>query len=307
MLERADLQPLLGEPRRGKVRDVYDLPGGLLLFVASDRLSAFDTILGCVPHKGQLLTEVSTWWFEQLAPVVAHHQVATVDPNAIAGRRCRTLPVEVVVRGYLTGVTSTALWPRYRDGARELYGLRLPDGLQFNDPLPEPLITPTTKADRGHDEPVSSAEVVERGLVDAARWDEVQAVALALFRRGSELAAAAGLTLVDTKYEFGLDDGDRLTLIDEVHTPDSSRFWVRGSGDNLDKELVRRWYAERGYRGEGPPPPLPAELAESLTAAYREVHRRLTGRPFVPGEVPEGPRLERNVTAWLGGRGARFP
>jgi phosphoribosylaminoimidazole-succinocarboxamide synthase len=298
VLDRSDLQALLGEPRRGKVRDVYDLPDGSLLLVASDRLSAFDVILGCVPGKGQLLTEISTWWFEQLAPIIAHHQVATVDPNAIVGRRCTTLPIEVVVRGYLTGVTSTALWPRYRDGARELYGLRLPDGLQFNDPLPEPLITPTTKATDGHDEPVSSAEVVSRGLVDPVRWEEVQAAALALFRRGSELAAAAGLTLVDTKYEFGLDDG-RLTLIDEVHTPDSSRFWLRSSGENLDKELVRRWYADHGYRGDGPPPPLPADLAVSLAAAYQEVHRRLTGRPFVPAEEPEGPRLERNVSAWL--------
>jgi len=305
VLEQSDLSALVGPPVRGKVRDVYDLPGDRLLLVASDRLSAFDQVIGCVPHKGQVLTEVSTWWFEQLADVVPNHLLATVDPNAVVGRRCRAVPVEVVVRGYLTGVTSTALWPRYRDGARELYGIRLPDGLAFNDPLPEPLITPTTKAAAGaHDEPVSSAEVVGRGLVDADRWDEICAVALALFRRGGELAAAAGLTLVDTKYEFGVDGDGRLTLIDEVHTPDSSRFWRGLPGEpgdkaHLDKEIVRRWYAESGYRGDGPPPPLPDELAATLSTAYLEIHHRLLGRAFEPAETPEHDRLVRNVSAWL--------
>ncbi len=300
MLERTDLHDLVGPPTRGKVRDVYELPENRLLLVATDRLSAFDRVLGCVPYKGQVLTEVSTWWFGQLASVVDHHHLATVDPNAVVGRRCRTVPVEVVVRGYLTGVTSTSLWPRYRDGARELYGLRLPDGLSFNDPLPEPLITPTTKAQAGaHDEPISSADVVRTGLVPAGRWEEIEQVALALFRRGGELAAAAGLTLVDTKYEFGIDDEDHLTLIDEVHTPDSSRFWRAGTGEHLDKELVRRWYAELGYRGDGDPLPLPAELAATLSEAYLEIHRRLLGRPFEPAETPENDRLARNVAAWL--------
>lgn len=300
MLERSDLDDLLGPPVRGKVRDVYRLDDERLLLVATDRLSAFDRVLGCVPDKGQVLTEVSNWWFERLADVVPNHLLATVDPNAVVGRRCDTLPVEVVVRGYLTGVTSTSLWPRYRDGARELYGLRLPDGLEFNDALPTPLITPTTKAQAGqHDEPISSADVVRRGLVAASRWEEVQHAALTLFRRGGELAAAAGVTLVDTKYEFGIDEHDRLTLIDEVHTPDSSRFWIAGTGEHLDKELVRRWYAERGYRGEGDPPPLQAELAGTLSAAYLELRRRLCGGDFVPGEVPETERLARNVARFL--------
>lgn len=299
MLDRSDLTDLLGPPTRGKVRDVYELPEDRLLFVATDRLSAFDVVLGCVPHKGQVLTEVSNWWFDHLAPIVAHHVVDRVDPNAVVGVRCRTLPVEVVVRGYLTGVTSTALWPRYRDGARELYGIRLPDGLSFNDPLPTPIVTPTTKAAVGHDEPVTSAEVVSRGLVDGALWEQVCDVALALFRRGGELAADAGLTLVDTKYEFGLDPEGRLTLIDEVHTPDSSRFWLQETGENLDKELVRRWYAEHGYRGEGAPPPLPDELAATLSTAYLEIHRRLCRVAFEPAATPEAERLHANVAAWL--------
>ncbi len=300
MLEQTDLHDLLGPPTRGKVRDVYDLADNRMLLVATDRLSAFDRVLGCVPFKGQVLTEVSTWWFGQLAPLVNHHQLAMIDPNAVVGRRCHTVPVEVVVRGYLTGVTSTSLWPRYRDGARELYGLRLPDGLSFNDALPVPLITPTTKAEAGaHDEPISAADVVRTGLVSAARWTEIEQVSLALFRRGGELAAEAGLTLVDTKYEFGIDDDDRLTLIDEVHTPDSSRFWRAGTGEHLDKELVRRWYAEQGYRGDGAPQPLPAELATALSEACLEVHRRLTGRLFEPAATPENERLVHNVARWL--------
>ncbi len=303
MLEQSDLTVLLGPPRRGKVRDVYDLPGDRLLFVASDRVSAFDLVLGCVPHKGQILTELSNWWFAQLAPIVAHHLLDEIDPNAVVGRRCRTLPIELVVRGYLTGVTSTSLWPRYREGERVLYGIELPDGLEFNDPLPTALITPTTKAAVGHDEPVTAAEVVARGLVDPQRWAEVQAAALAIFRRGGELAASAGLTLVDTKYEFGVDAAGRLTLIDEVHTPDSSRFWLTATGESLDKEILRRWYAERGYRGDGPPPAFDRDLADTLSRAYQQVYERLLGRPFVPAETPEHERLTRNVGAWLDAQG----
>ena len=300
MLERSDLSDLLGPPVRGKVRDVYRLDGERLLLVATDRLSAFDRVLGCVAHKGQVLTEVSNWWFDALADVVPNHLVDRVDPNAVVGRACTTLPVEVVVRGYLTGVTSTSLWPRYRDGARQLYGLRLPDGLAFNDALPAPIITPTTKAAATeHDEPISAADVVAKGLVDAVRWAEVEAVALALFQRGSELAAQAGLTLVDTKYEFGIDAEGRLTLIDEVHTPDSSRFWRAGTFEHLDKELVRRWYAAQGYRGDGDPPPWPQELAATLSGAYLELHRALCGGAFEPGATPEQDRLAANVQRWL--------
>ncbi len=300
MLERTDLT-FLGTPERGKVRDVYRLDDGRLVLVTTDRLSAFDRVLGCVPHKGQVLTELAAWWFEQLADVVASHVVAVPDPNVTIGRTCAALPVEVVVRGYLTGVTSTALWPRYEAGDRVLYGVRLPDGLAFNDPLPTPIITPTTKATGGaHDEPLSSAEVVSRGLVPAQRWSEVCEVALEIFRRGTERAAAQGITLVDTKYEFGIDPAGRLTLIDEVHTPDSSRFWRSGTTENLDKEVVRRAYAHNGYRGDGDPPPLPAELGARLSGVYIEVAEALMGRPFVAAEEPAEPRIERNVRAYLG-------
>lgn len=304
MLERTDLHErfpaVLGPVQRGKVRDVYRVDDQRLLMVATDRISAFDRVLGCVPHKGQVLTEVSNWWFAQTADIVPNHLLDRVDPNAVLVRACVTLPVEVVVRGYLTGVTSTSLWPRYSDGARELYGLVLPDGLAFDDPLPTPIITPTTKAAvNQHDQPISAAHIVTEGLVSAQRWAEVEAAALALFRRGSELATAAGLTLVDTKYEFGLDHEDRLTLIDEVHTPDSSRFWRNEDHQHLDKELLRCWYAERGYRGDGDPPPWPHQLAATLSVAYLELRERLLGTPFEPGAQPAADRLATNVSAAL--------
>ncbi len=310
MLERTDLHrqlpDLLQPPQRGKVRDVYRVDAQRLLMVATDRISAFDRVLGSVAHKGQVLTEVSNWWFAQLADIVPNHLLSPVDPNAVLVRACDTLPVEVVVRGYLTGVTSTSLWPRYRDGARELYGLVLPDGLAFDDPLPTPIITPTTKAAANqHDQPISVADIVTGGLVSAPRWAEVEAAALALFRRGGELAAAAGLTLVDTKYEFGVDAEDRLTLIDEVHTPDSSRFWRNDDHRHLDKELLRRWYAERGYRGDGEPPAWPGELASILSDAYLELRQRLLGTPFEPAAQPAADRVAANVIAALGARPGR--
>jgi phosphoribosylaminoimidazole-succinocarboxamide synthase len=302
VLERTDLSRLLGPPERGKVRDVYRLGDDRLVLVATDRISAFDRVLGTVPRKGEVLTALSAWWFDHLAPVVANHLLAVPDPNVSVVRACRPLPVEVVVRGYLTGVTSTSLWPRYEAGERLLYGIELPDGLGFNDPLPTPIVTPTTKAPAGHhDEPLSAADVVSRGLVDGARWDAVVAAALAVFDAGSRACAAAGLTLVDTKYEFGIDAGGELRLIDEAHTPDSSRFWRAGTGEHLDKELVRRHYVAAGYRGDGEPPPLPADLAETLSAVYVEALERLSGRTFVPAAEPAEPRIEANLRRFLDG------
>ncbi len=302
MLERTDLTDLLGPPMRGKVRDVYTV-GDQLVLVATDRISAFDKVLGLVPGKGQLLTAMAAWWFGELADVVPSHLVAVPDPAVTVGRRCTPLPVEVVMRGYLTGSTSTSVWTKYATGERVVYGVRLPDGLERDDPLPTPVLTPTTKAAAGqHDEPITAAEVVEGGLVDAARWAEVVDVAHELFRRGTEIAAAAGLTLVDTKYEMGIDDDGRLTLIDEVHTPDSSRWWRAGTHEHLDKEVVRLHYVADGYRGDGPPPPLPVDVAALAADRYRECYERLTGRPFelVPG--PDHERIAANVAAWLDGR-----
>ncbi|MGB9723948.1 MAG: phosphoribosylaminoimidazolesuccinocarboxamide synthase [Chloroflexia bacterium] len=294
----------------GKVRESFLLPDGRRLLVATDRLSAFDRILAAVPGKGQVLNELSAFWFESTADLIPHHLLDVPDPNVSLVRECRPLPVEVVVRGYITGVTRTSLWTLYAAGERHIYGYTLPEGLHKDDPLPEPLLTPTTKAGPGkHDERLSCAEVVERGLVEPSTWEAVSEAALALFRRGQEIARRAGFILVDTKYEFGLTPEGELRLIDEVHTPDSSRFWrqeeweaarrVGGEAEPWDKEYVRLWYARRGYRGDGPPPALPAEVLVELAGRYIALYEGLTGRTFVPAPLPAGPRIARVLQTYL--------
>jgi phosphoribosylaminoimidazole-succinocarboxamide synthase len=296
--------PELGPQHSGKVRDMYALDGRRVL-ITTDRISAFDRVLGVIPFKGQVLNQLSAWWFEQTGDVVANHLLAVPDPNVTIAREAIPLPVEVVVRGYITGVTKTSLWTLYAAGERQIYGAMLPDGLHKNDPLPTPLITPTTKAeDGGHDEPLTPDEIVARELLPAPLWHEVQGTALAVFARGQELARRAGLVLVDTKYEFGLVDG-RLTLIDEVHTPDSSRFWTQesyeagGELEHLDKEFMRTWYAAQGYRGDGPPPTMPHEFVARIAARYIAAYERLTGRAFLPGEQPAVERIRRNLATHI--------
>jgi phosphoribosylaminoimidazole-succinocarboxamide synthase len=232
--------------------------------------------------------------------------VAVPDPNLLVARSAATLPVEVVVRGYITGVTSTSLWRPYAAGARTIYGYHFPDGLRKNTALPAPIVTPTTKPSAGstvHDEPLTFAEVVERGLVEAARWQHVTEIALEVFRRGQDVAAAAGLILADTKYEFGLTPDGELLLIDEVHTPDSSRFWVAATYDerlaageepeSLDKEVVRRALADAGFSGDGELPDLPAEVWAATSTRYIDAYERLTGVPFEPGDYPVEARIAR--------------
>lgn len=307
-LDQVDLVGL-GPKRQGKVRDIYRR-GDHLILVTTDRLSAFDRILGLVPYKGQVLNQLAAYWFDHTSDIVLNHLIDLPDPNVAVARACTPLPVEVVVRGYITGVTSTALWYRYSQGERNIYGLDFPDGLHKNDPLPAPIITPTTKAsDGGHDERITSAEVVSHGLVDAKRWAEVCEAAIAVFQRGQALAQAAGLILVDTKYEFGVDPQGKLVLIDEVHTPDSSRFW-RGDSyaqrhaageepENFDKEFIRLYYAAHGYRGEGEPFSLPPDLAVQAAQRYITTYEAVSGSTFVPGELPAAPRIARNLAAWL--------
>jgi phosphoribosylaminoimidazole-succinocarboxamide synthase len=312
-LDGADLA-FLGPRSRGKVRDIYRR-GDELVLVTTDRLSAFDHVLGLVPYKGQVLNQLSAFWFDATQEIVANHLLCVPDPNVTVARACMPLPVEVVVRGYITGVTQTALWYRYSRGERTIYGIDFPDGLHKNDELPEPIITPTTKArEGGHDERITGVEIVAQGLVSQARWDEVCAAAVAVFRRGQAIARAAGLILVDTKYEFGIDAENRLTLIDEVHTPDSSRFWLadtypsrHGAGEepeNFDKEFVRLYYAAQGYRGDGAPFPLPADLAVQAAERYIRTYEMLTGQTFAPGELPAGPRIAANLAAWASAQGA---
>jgi phosphoribosylaminoimidazole-succinocarboxamide synthase len=287
---------------RGKVRDSFSLPGGRRLIVTTDRLSAFDRVLAAVPFKGQVLNQLSAFWFAHTADLIPNHILAVPDPNVSLVHECQMLPVEVVVRGYISGVTQTALWYRYSLGERDIYGYHFPDGLHKNEPLPEPIITPTTKGGIGeHDERLTCAQVVERGLLDARTWEEVQAAALAIFARGQQVAHQAGLILVDTKYEFGRAPGGTVMLVDEVHTADSSRFWVAGtypdrltSGqepDNFDKEFLRLWYAQRGYRGEGEPPAATTDLIVQVSQRYITLYEKLTGQRFQPAPYPAGPRI----------------
>ncbi len=292
----------------GKVRDWYLLADGTRLMVTTDRLSAFDRVLAAVPYKGQVLNQLSAWWFDATRDIIDNHLISVPDPNALIAREVEPLPVEVIVRGYITGVTTTALWYRYSLGERNIYGYDFPDGLTKNQKLPEAIITPTTKGGvTGHDERLTCAEVTGKGYLDPGTWETVRRAALALFARGQEKAAASGLILVDTKYEFGRDRDGKIVLIDEVHTPDSSRFWKLESyatrlaaglePELFDKEYVRMVYAELGYRGEGDVPEVPESVWETTSSLYRTIYEKLTGLAFVPGDYPVGPRLENNLRA----------
>lgn len=304
-LLRADLSGLAGRVE-GKVRDSF-VQGGKRVLVTTDRVSAFDRVLGAIPFKGQVLNQLSAWWFEKTSDLVGNHVLAVPDPNVTIAHEADALQVEVIVRGFITGVTSTALWTLYEQGVDRPYGLELPPGLKKNDALPEPVITPTTKATGGaHDERLTCDEVVEHGLVEPELWAQVQRVALAIFKRGQEVAREAGLILVDTKYELGLDAQERLVVIDEIHTPDSSRYWYAERYERaisqaqdpeaLDKEYVRRWLGDRGYRGEGAIPEIPAEVRCEAARRYIEAYERITGRAFEPESGDPVPRIRRNLS-----------
>jgi phosphoribosylaminoimidazole-succinocarboxamide synthase len=297
-----DIDLPLGDRRDGKVRVSYAYGSGQRLFVTTDRLSAFDRVIAGVPYKGQVLNQLSAWWFERTADVVANHVVDLPDPNVLVARAAQPLPVEVIVRGYITGVTSTSLWRQYADGARTIYGYHFSDGLRKNTDLPSAIVTPTTKAEHGgHDEPLSPSDVTRKGLVAPGLWRAVETAALELFARGQELARQAGLILADTKYEFGTTPAGELMLIDEVHTPDSSRYWVADTyeerlnadeePESLDKEVVRRALIDAGYDGNGAPPPLDPAVWEATSHRYIDAYERLTGLTFDPGSYPVEDRI----------------
>ncbi|MBI4674467.1 MAG: phosphoribosylaminoimidazolesuccinocarboxamide synthase [Chloroflexi bacterium] len=294
----------LPNKRAGKVRDAYVLEDGRTLFVTTDRLSAFDRVLACVPYKGQVLNQLAAWWFAQTRDIIPNHALAMPDPNALIARTAQPFRIEVIVRGYITGVTTTALWYRYALGEREIYGYRFPDGLQKNQQLPEPIVTPTTKGET-HDERLTPNEVVTKNYLDVQTWGRVYAAALTLFKRGQEIAERAGLILVDTKYEFGCASDGTVLLIDEMHTPDSSRFWKADSyisrfekddePENFDKEFVRLAYAAQNYRGDGEAPRMPNDLWIQASERYIAIYEMLTGKIFEPGAYPIEPRLRENL------------
>ena len=310
VLDQIDLPELPGR-YSGKVRENYDLPDGRRVIIATDRLSAFDRILAAIPYKGQVLTQTARFWFEETADICPNHVLEYPDPNVVVGRRLDILPVEMVVRAYLAGTTGTSILTLYNQGLREMYGVRLPDGLRPNQRLPEVILTPTSKAfDGGHDEPLTPAQILEQGLLTPRQWEEVSALALALFARGQALAADRGLVLADTKYEFGLDPEGRIVLADEIHTPDSSRYWMADTyearlaagtrPDSFDKDFVRSWVSERCDPYVDPIPAIPPEMIERTSDVYVDAFQRITGRAFDP------PSPGQDIAARVRGNLARY-
>ena len=295
----------------GKVRDVYNIDDELLVMVASDRISAFDVILPeGIPYKGQVLNQIAAKFLDATSDIVPNWKMATPDPMVTVGVRCEPFKVEMVVRGYLTGHA----WREYKEGKRTICGEPMPEGMRENEKFPQPIITPTTKADEGHDEDISKAEIIERGIVSHEDYEQLEKYTLALYQRGCEMAAEKGLILVDTKYEFGKKDG-QIILIDEIHTPDSSRyFYAEGYEERLakgedqrqlSKEFVRQWLIANGFQGkEGQAvPEMTPEYCDSVTDRYVELYENIVGEKFVKAEVADiAARIERNVTEYLKNR-----
>ena len=304
--------PELPNPYFGKVRDCYDLPDGNRILISSDRISAFDRILAAIPFKGQVLTQTARYWFDQTADIVPNHVVAYPDPNVVIGKRVDILPVEIVVRGYLAGTTSTSVLTQYKKGVRTMYGHSLPDGMRDNQALPHAILTPTSKAfDGGHDEPLTPDEIIEQKLLTKAQWDEVSAYALALFARGQKMADARGLILVDTKYEFGMDAEGRILIADEIHTPDSSRYWLKdgyqaafetGSRPpSFDKDVIRSWVVSRCDPYKDDVPTIPDEMIAQTANVYIDAYEAITGQTFAPDQSGPTPldRIRANLSPWF--------
>jgi len=299
VIESTDFQGL-GRRESGKVRDIY-LQAGRRILVTTDRISAFDCILGTIPFKGQVLNQIAAFWFEQTRDIAPNHVEAVPDPNVMVVRECEQLPLEFVVRGYITGVTETSAWHNYSKGVRNFCGNILPEGLRKDQKFPRPILTPTTKLEK-HDRPISREEAVSEGLISAADFDAAAELCFRLYERGVRVAAGRGLILVDTKYEIGRLDG-RLVVTDEIHTPDSSRYWYADTYEELfmagreqrklDKEYVREWLAARGFRGQGEPPPLPDDVRVEAARRYIAAYEIITGREFVPGSAPALERIEK--------------
>ncbi len=297
----------LGPKVTGKVRDIYDR-GDRLVLISTDRHSSFDRIIAHIPWKGQVLNQVSAHWFEVTQDIVPNHIIATPDPNVTVARKCKLVPVEAVVRGYLTGVTDTAIWTRYAKGQREFGGLTLPEGMTKNEKLPQPLFDPTTK-EAVHDRVLTPEQMIAEGFVTRELFERLRLTALKLFARGQEIAARHGLVLVDTKYEFGTDESGNLVLIDEIHTPDSSRYWKRDSYQSrlaageepeyFDKEFLRLWFIKNSDPyGAAKLPDAPADLVAELSRRYIEMYEQITGEKFRHGDTPVLARIERNLKSY---------
>lgn len=299
----------MGKRCQGKVRDSYELDDSILL-ITTDRLTAFDRHLALIPYKGQVLNQISAWWFEQTASIVPNHLLAVPDPNVIMAKKCRVFPIEFVVRGYITGTTNTALWTQYQKGVRNYCGVSFPEGLLKNQKLSQPVLTPTTK-EAIHDRPITPSEIISEAYMTEDEWLEVSDLALRLYQRGVEIAAKQGLILVDTKYEFGRDSEGNIIVVDEIHTPDSSRYWLANSyhdrfakgmePENIDKEFLRLWFADHcDPYNDDTLPQAPGELVEALASRYIQLYEMITNKPFafpIKNESPEQ-RIKRHLASY---------
>ncbi len=281
--------PSLGPKQQGKVRDIYNIQGKKIL-ITTDRISAFDRVLGYIPYKGQVLNQLSAFWFEKTSDIVANHIISVSHPNISIVHEAKSYPVEMVVRGYISGVTNTSIWGSYEKGERLIYGIKFPEGLRKNQKLPYPIVTPTTKAEHGgHDQRLTEKEILDQKLLTKKVWEEMKKVSIKLYMRGNEICRKKGLILVDTKYEFGEYNG-KLMLIDEMHTPDSSRYWKKENyqkrfekglePENFDKEFFRIWYVKRGYKGDGKPPRMSTDLQLKTAVRYMKIYEMITGKTF---------------------------
>lgn len=300
--------PSLGKKIQGKVRDIY-VRSGKRIIITTDRQSAFDKVLGFIPFKGQVLTALSAFWFEKTKDIIQNHLIGVPDANVLIVKNCKVIPIEMVIRGYITGVTDTSIWGSYEKGERKIYGIKFPDGLQKNQKLPHPVITPTTKAEKGHDERLTEKIILKKKIVTPKIWKQMKNVTFALFKRGQEICDKAGIILVDTKYEFGLEKSGKLMLIDEIHTPDSSRYWIESTykkrflageePESYDKEPLRIWFKGHGYTGKGRPPKMPPEFLAKMSSLYMSIYEKITGKKFVPD-------ITRNVNKRIKGNLKRF-
>lgn len=301
--------PQLGEKYEGKVRDNYSKDGRRILIV-TDRLSAFDRIITLIPFKGQVLNQMAEFWFKETKDIVGNHVIDFPDPNVVVAKECKALPVEMVVRGYLTGVTTTSVWYHYEKGERNFCGNPLPDGMKKNQKFEKPILTPSTKAEHGgHDESVSKEEILRRNLITEEQFDYMAEVSMKLYQHGVDVAAKQGIILVDTKYEFGVDSEGNIILIDEIHTPDSSRFWFvdeyekrLAAGEEqkkIDKEYLREWLVERGFRGDGEVPEVPDEIRAETARRYIEAYELITGQTFEAEVGDVLGRLEKNLSKYF--------
>jgi len=298
--------PSLGRKYEGKVRDNYSTSDGRRVIVATDRISAFDRVLGTLPLKGQVLGFAASWWFDKTRHIAPNHVLGVPDPNVLIARECQLVPVEMVVRAYLTGTTSTSIWVHYKNGARTFCGHALPEGLKQHQALPEPLLTPSTKAAQGdHDISASREEILQLTGMDPQDFDRAAELSMILFREGQRIAAERGLILVDTKYEFGKTSQGEIVVMDEIHTPDSSRYWFADSylermnqgraPESFDKEYLRRFLADQGFQGDGPVPPIPDTIRVESTVRYRTAVEKLMGHPFVPNLEEPIARIRKNL------------